>query len=64
VWFYDVVEEVIHNGRKYRMLNIIDEFGGEPCHVPRRRFPAEDVLAVRSLRRAPSTGTHSLGQWA
>ena len=47
VWSYDFVEDVIHNGRKYRMLNIIDEFSREClAMVPQRRFPAEDVLAV------------------
>ena len=47
VWSYDFVEDVIRNGRKYRMLNIIDEFSREClAMVPQRRFPAEDVLAV------------------
>jgi putative transposase len=26
VWSYDFVEERTHDGRKFRMLNIIDEF--------------------------------------
>ena len=26
VWSYDFVEDRTHNGKKYRMLNIIDEF--------------------------------------
>ncbi len=47
VWSYDFVEDTIHNGRKYRMLNIIDEFSREClAMVPQRRFPADDVLAV------------------
>jgi transposase InsO family protein len=29
VWSYDFVEDITHNGRKYRMLNIIDEYGRE-----------------------------------
>ena len=29
VWSYDFVEDRTHNGRKYRMLNIIDEFTRE-----------------------------------
>ena len=26
VWSYDFVEDITHNGRRYRMLNIIDEY--------------------------------------
>ena len=26
VWSYDFVEDRTHNGRKFRMLNVIDEF--------------------------------------
>jgi putative transposase len=26
VWSYDFVEHRTHNGRKYRMLNVLDEF--------------------------------------
>ena len=29
VWSYDFVEDRTHNGKKYRMLNIIDEFKRE-----------------------------------
>jgi putative transposase len=29
VWSYDFVEDRTHNGRKYRMLNVIDEFTRE-----------------------------------
>ena len=47
VWSYDFVEDITHNGRKYRMLNIIDEFN-RAClaMVPQRRFRSDDVLAV------------------
>lgn len=29
VWSYDFVEDITHNGRKYQMLNVIDEFSRE-----------------------------------
>jgi putative transposase len=45
VWSYDFVEDRTHNGRKYRMLNIIDEFTRE-CLAIRvnRRLKAVDVI--------------------
>ena len=47
VWSYDFVEDITHNGRKYRMLNIIDEYSRECLAlVPQRRFRSDDVLAV------------------
>ena len=47
VWSYDFVEDITHNGRKYRMLNIIDEFSREClAMVPQRQFRSDDVLAV------------------
>jgi len=47
VWSYDFIEDITHNGRKYRMLNIIDEFSREClAMVPQRRFRSDDVLAV------------------
>ena len=47
VWSYDFVEDITHNGRKYRMLNIIDEYSREClAMVPQRRFRSDDVLAV------------------
>jgi transposase InsO family protein len=47
VWSYDFVEDQTHNGRKYRMLNIIDEFSREClAMVPLRRFRSDDVIDV------------------
>jgi transposase InsO family protein len=47
VWSYDFVEDITWNGRKYRMLNIVDEFSREClAMVPQRRFHSDDVLAV------------------
>ena len=49
VWSYDFVEDRTHDGRKYRMLNIIDEFTHE-CLAIRidRRLKAIDVIDVLS----------------
>ena len=47
VWSYDFVEDQTHNGRKFRMLNIIDEFSREClAMVPLRRFRSNDVIDV------------------
>lgn len=45
VWSYDFVEGRIHNGRKFRMLNIIDEFTRE-CLTIRigRKLNSTDVI--------------------
>ncbi len=59
VWSYDFVEDRTHDGRKYRMLNIIDEFTHE-CLAIRidRRLKAIDVIDVLSdlfiLRGVPT----------
>ena len=42
VWSYDFVEDRTHNGRKFRMLNIIDEF-------------TRESLAIRVDRKLNST---------
>lgn len=49
VWSYDFVEDRTHDGRKYRMLNIIDEFTHE-CLAIRidQRLKAIDVIDVLS----------------
>src|SRR4030081_21630 len=49
VWSYDFVEERTHDGRKFRMLNIIDEFTDE-CLAIRvsRRLKSIDVIDVLS----------------
>ncbi len=44
---YDFVKDQTHNGRKFRMLNIIDEFSREClAMVPLRRFRSNDVIDV------------------
>ena len=47
VWSYDFVEDRTHEGRKYRMLNVIDEFTHE-CLAIRvaRKLKAVDVIGV------------------
>jgi putative transposase len=49
VWSYDFVEERTHDGRKYRMLNLLDEFTHE-CLAIRvaRKLKAIDVIDVLS----------------
>ena len=42
VWSYDFVEDRTHDGRKYRMLNVIDEF-------------THECLAIRITSSRPST---------
>jgi putative transposase len=49
VWSYDFVEDRTHDGRKYRMLNIVDEFTHE-CLAIRidRRLKSVDVIDMLS----------------
>lgn len=49
VWSYDFVEARTHDGRKFRMLNLIDEFTRE-CLAIRidRRLRSTDVIDVLS----------------
>ena len=49
VWSYDFVEDRTHNGRKFRMLNVIDEFTRE-CLAIRidRKLKSTDVIDVLS----------------
>ena len=49
VWSYDFMEDRTHEGRKYRMLNVIDEFVHD-CLTTRvdRRLNSVDVIDVLS----------------
>jgi putative transposase len=49
VWSYDFVEDRTHDGRKYRMLNVVDEYTHE-CLTIRveRRLGSTDVIDVLS----------------
>ena len=59
VWSYDFVESRTHEGRKFRMLNVIDEFSRE-CLAIRiaRKLNSTDVIDVLSdmfiLRGVPA----------
>lgn len=49
VWSYDFVEGRTHNGRKFRMLNVIDEFTRECLSIRiARRLNSTDVIDVLS----------------
>jgi putative transposase len=59
VWSYDFVEDRTHDGRKYRMLTVVDEFTHESLAIRvERKLKAVDVLDVLSdliiLRGAPT----------
>jgi putative transposase len=49
VWSYDFVEDKTHDGRKFRMFNVIDEYTRECLSIRvRRRLNSKDVLMVLS----------------
>ncbi len=49
VWSYDFVEDRTHDGRKYRMLNVVDEFTHESLAIRvRRKLKGIDVIDVLS----------------
>ncbi len=49
VWSYDFVESRTHDGRKFRMLNVLDEFTRECLSIRvARKFNSTDVIDVLS----------------
>jgi putative transposase len=49
VWSYDFVEDRTHDGRKYRMLNVLDEFTHESLAIRvARNLKAIDAIDVLS----------------
>ena len=44
VWSYDFVEDRTHNGRKYRMLNLIDEFTHECLALLPDEFELDGIV--------------------
>lgn len=49
VWSYDFVEDRTHDGRKYRMLNVVDEFTLECMSIRiNRKLRSSDVIDVLS----------------
>jgi putative transposase len=66
VWSYDFVEERTHDGRKVRMLNVIDEFTHEGLAIRvDRKLKAIDVIDVLSdlFILATSAPTTALSSW-
>ena len=67
VWSYDFVEDRTHDGRKYRMLNIIDEFTREclAIRIDRKlRVDRRHRHAVGPLHPARRARPHPLRQWS
>ena len=48
VWSYDIVEDKTHNGRKFRILNIIDEYSRE-CLLSFASRTCCDILVLKFL---------------
>jgi putative transposase len=47
VWTYDFVSDQTHNGRKFRVLNVMDEFSRELlCSFTARTIRSQDVIFV------------------
>ena len=63
VWSYDFVEDRTHDGRKYRVLNVIDEFSREALSMRvDRKLNSTDVIDVLSdlfILRGPSAYVRS-----
>ena len=65
VWSYDFVEDRTHDGRKFRMLNVIDEFTRE-CLTIRidRKLKSTDVIDVLSdLFSPPGLSPFGMIHW-
>ena len=66
VWSYDFVEDRTHNGRKFRMLNIIDEFTREclAIRVDRKlKVDRRDRRALGPVHPARHARAHPFRQW-
>ena len=66
VWSYDFVEDRTHEGRKYRMLNVVDEFTHESLAIRvRRKLNSIDVIdvLVRAVLLRGRSRAHSFRQW-
>ena len=50
-WSYDFVEDWTHEGKKYRRLNVIDEFTHEPLaiRIDRKMKPIDVIDALSNL---------------
>ena len=66
VWSYDFVHHRTHDGRAFRMLNVLDEFTRESLAIRvRRKLSSADVIDVpdRPVHRARHSGLHPFRQW-
>ncbi len=73
VWAYDFVQDRTHDGRRFRMLTVIDEYTRECLAiVVARRLSSDDVLQVLTdlfvdrgppITSAPTTGRSSRRRW-
>ena len=63
VWAYDFVEDRTREGRKFRMLCVVDEFTREALAIRvARKLSSSDVIDVLvDLFIARGTGAHPLG---
>jgi len=58
VWSYDFVEGRTHDGRKFRILSIIDEASRECLALPVARWlKSEDVLAALAFNAIRAAGS-------
>jgi putative transposase len=67
VWAYDFVEDRTRDGRKFRTLNVVDEFTREALAIRvARQLKAVDVIVCAGgpVHHAWHPGTHPVGQRA
>jgi transposase InsO family protein len=67
VWAYDFVEDRTRDGRKLRMLNVVDEFSREGLCDPggaEAQGGGRDRRAGRPVHPARHPGLHPVRQWA
>ena len=66
IWSYDFVEDRTHDGRKYRMLNVIDEFTREclAIRVDRKLRPVDVIDVLSDLFFRAASRPHSHRQWS
>jgi putative transposase len=60
VWSYDFVEDRTHDGGKYRMLNLIDEFTRECLAIRVDRKLETSIYGRGALEAVPGPGRSSL----
>ena len=64
VWSYDFVEDRTHHGRRYRTLNVIDEFTHECLAICiNRKLKAVSVIDVLLPVNFPHTSSREARPW-